>query len=675
VILTLVREQVRAQRAALIWTALVVAAAVGFSTYASVVGATHAAIDEYRLALSPGQAPHGALVQLTDLGAQAQGIDDSSTPTTTAVLADQLAQSNAAGSDAWAAASTRWGAVATVNGQGSGSRAADIIVMATWGATPWDAILAEGRAPLAGEVAIPAGVARDLHVGIGDSVRLTQYGGAHTGPDVATQTISGLTYDVDGSQPWPEAPLYLNGADAALVAALDGMPGPPSDSITATVGWSTPGADLGTPSPAAWEVRSGPALMQTGAVAPWLVAITLTVGAVIMAFAVGRTQAAMRVQWTATARALGARRSHLLGAGAVEAAALFATSLVGVALGYAAALGEHAAWRHSLAAAPPVGVSLPSWLLAALVALAATLAVTSAAIPAVLATTIPPTAALKATAATDEQELSRRVRVLPVGLGLGVVWVLLLQPRLVSGTQLVPSVLALAGGVLLIAFVIEMTRRGAEAAGRRWQHSARPWQVYAGTMLGGHPRQAAALASIHFFALFGVAGALSVHGEGAIHVLSWLRVAPWLVGQLIASPYGLAVIAVLLAVATLCAAIIASSFKASAAERELAAALGLQPRDLRRAHAYTWAAAQAAGALVGAIAGTVLVGSILASKSANGALGFLSYEVSGRLVAFGASIGVALVAGLLAALLSVAVAMGSVRTTPSRTVRPVEVTS
>jgi len=304
------------------------------------------------------------------------------------------------------------------------------------------------------------------------------------------------------------------------------------------------------------------------------------------------------------------------------------------------------------------------------------LAATSAAIPAVLATRVPPTAALKATASTDELELSRRVPVWHLGLGLAAAWVFLLQPLGQGpGRELVWNVVAVAGGLLLIALAVEMARRGAEAAGRRWQHSARPWQVYAGTMLGGHPRQAAALASIHFFALFGVAGALSAHGEGAMNVLSWQGADPSLVGQLIASPYGISVIAVLLAVATLCAAIIASSFKASAAERELAAALGLQPRDLRRAHAYTWAAAQTAGALAGALAGTALVGNILASQSADAALGFLSFQVGGRLLAFGASLGFALVAGLLAALMSAAVAMASVRTTPSRRLRPVDVAS
>jgi len=675
VIFTLVREQLRAQRTALIWTAMVLAAAVGFSTYSSVNGATEAAKDAYFVALSPDQAPRGAIVQLTDLGTADDGPGDSRIRATTTVLADELAQSNAAGSDAWATASAYSQAVSTAPDSGSGTRSVPATVVATWGATPWDAIMSEGRAPLAGEVALPASMARDLGLGIGDSVQLEATSTSNPERIVATQTVSGLTYDLGSPQPWRGSPVYINAADAPVLTYLNGLHGAASGSITAIVGWSSPGDAVATALPPAWDSPGSVGVMQTGSLAPWLVALTLTVGAVIMAFAVGRTQAAVRVQWTATAQALGARRSHLLGAGAVEAAAFFAVALVGVPLGYATAFGEHAIWRHSLAAAPPVGVNFPWWLLAALVGLALVLAVTSAAIPAVLATRIPPTAALKATAVTDEQELSRRVRVRPVGVGLVAVWILLLQPSSDPGIQAIKNVLALAGAVLLIAFTVEMARRGSEAAGRRWQHSSRPWQVYAGTVLGGHPRQASALASIHFFALFGVAGAIADHAEAGARALSWLFAGYGL--HPLVSPYGVTVIAVLLAVAALCMAIIASSFRASAGERELAGALGLQPRDLRRAHAYTWAMAQGAGALAGAVAGTALVGSILASQAADSAWGFLSYEPAGRLVAFGASIGVALIAGVLAALLSAAVSAGSAgsaKAASSRKARPVGAT-
>lgn len=672
-ILTLVREQLRAQRTALIWTAVVVAAAMGFSTYTLVTGATRAATNAYAEDFRPVYMPKGAVVRLTDLGA-AGSIDDYGTATTTSALDRHLAATNDGGSDAWAAAS-EWGTVATLPAIGRNQELSGVTIMATWGATPWETILAEGRAPLAGEIVLPARVARELNVGIGDDVEIL-HPSASPGPALATQTVSGIAYDTGEFGPRSFTPAYLAGADARAVAEISVATGAAPRAIQANAGWSTPGIPIPTDGRSGWQEFRGPALMASTALAPLLVAVTLTVGTLIMAFAVGRTQAAARVQWTATARALGARRSHLLGAGAVEGATLFAIALAGAALGLAASHLEHVAWRRSLVAPPPVDVNLPWWLLLGLVALALVLAAASAAIPAVLATRVPPTAALKATAATDELELSRRVPVWPLGLGLAAAWIFLLQPLGEgAGREVVWNIVAIAGGLLVIAFVIEMARRGAETAGQRWQHSSRPWQVYAGTMLGGHPRQAAALASIHFFALLGVAGVLAAHGEGAMNVLEWQGANPSLVGALIASPYGLPVIAVLLAVATLCAAIIASSFKASAAERELAAALGLQPRDLRRAHAYTWAAAQAAGAFAGALAGTALVGNVLASQSADAAWGFLSYEVAGRLLAFGASVSIALVAGLLAALLSAAVAMGSVRATPSRSLRPMDVTS
>ena len=91
----------------------------------------------------------------------------------------------------------------------------------------------------------------------------------------------------------------------------------------------------------------------------------------------------------------------------------------------------------------------------------------------------------------------------------------------------------------------------------------------------------------------------------------------------------------------------------------------------------SWAAAQGAGAMAGALAGTALVGSILASQAADDAWGFLSYELAGRLVAFGASIAVALVAGALGVLLSVAVSAGSARSAKvpnTRKARPVGAT-
>lgn len=680
-ILTLVREQVRAQRAALVWTALVLAAAVGFSTYASVTGTAHAAVTAYQAALSPKNAPHGAFVELTDLGndrAEATGF----TATTTAALARELERSNAAGSDA-TASFTRLSTVANSPDPDAGAsgRYWRGALTATWGATPWDALLAEGHAPGKGEIALSSSVARDLDVGIGDTVTVIPDFSPGMDDVLLTAKVSGLTYDIDGQQlPWRDFSLYINGADAPILTGLDAPPGDGWSGPVASVGWSTPDDALEPQWRTAWEQRGGPALMDPGAPAPWLVAITLTLGAIVMAFAVGRAQAATRVRWTATARALGARRSHLMGAGAVEAAALFATSLVGVALGYLAATGDHAIWRSSLVAPPPVGVRLPWWLFAALVGLALTLAATSAAIPAVLATRVPPTAALKATAATDEHEFSRRVRALPVGIALAISCVALLVPASSNEAAVIKNSVALAGAVLLTAFVIEMTRRGAESLGRRWQRAARPWQVYAGTMLGGHPRQASALASIHFFALFGVAGWFASAGPLPIgRYASYLwggRGGPFAnLAEMASNPAVLALISTLLAVGMLCAAIIASSFRAATAERELAGALGLQHRDVRRAHAFTWTAAQGAGAILGAIAGSTLIGGISASQSALSVWGVLNYQVGDRIAAFAVSMLVALAAATLAFVLSSSIAAWATSTSSPGAQRLVEVTS
>jgi len=373
VILTLIREQLRAQRTALIWTAVVVAAAMGFSTYTLVTGATRAATNAYEEDFRPDYMPRGAMVRLTDLGA-AGSIDDYGAATTTTALARDIAASNDDGSDAWAAAS-EWGTVATVPAAGRNQAWSGVTIMATWGATPWQTILAEGRAPLAGEIVLPAHVARDLGVGVGDAVDIL-HPRATPGPALATRIVSGIAYDIDGFAPWSSTPAYLDGADARMVAEISTAPGAAPRAIQAKVGWSTSDIPITTDWESGWQQFRGPALMASTALAPLLVAVTLTVGTLIMAFAVGRTQAAARVQWTATARALGARRSHLLGAGAVEGAALFATALAGGALGVGAAHVEHVMWRRSLVAPTPVDVSLPWWLLLGLIALALVLAAT-----------------------------------------------------------------------------------------------------------------------------------------------------------------------------------------------------------------------------------------------------------------------------------------------------------
>lgn len=662
-ILTLVREQLRTQRTGLLWTAFVLAGAVGFSTYASVTGATDAAIDGYTYGIDPGHLPHAALLQLADLAPGSQNAEQGSTDHAAVFLASTLAISNASGSDAWAI-SSRNGIVGTTAENGLVQDSASVSVVATWGATPWDEILAKGRPPLAGEIVLPAATARDLRVGIGDSVDMLELGQQAAWHRLASHTISGLSYDSRPSTPWSLAPAYIDYADARVLSSLSPTYGEDRDLVLARIGWTSPTSPLGEEwrepigSGAEWDNLANPSVMTMGDPAPWLVAVTLTVGATIMAFAVGRAQAATRVRWTATARALGARRSHLLEAGAVEAAALFAFSVAGGALGYVTVAGLFGAWQRSLAAPPPVAVTLPWWLLTALVGLAATLAVTSAAIPAVLATRVPPTAALKATSVTDEQELSRRVHVWPLGLGLAAVFIALLQPAGTDrGIRTLWALGALAGGVLLVALTVELARRGAHTVGHRWQRSSSPWRVYAGTMLGGHPRQAAALASIYFFALFGVSGWLAAHGSYGLYGLDLLdgRTADGAAGrlaELITTTYGPAALAILLAIAALGAAIIATSFRAGAGERKLAMALGLEPRAARRAHVVTWATAQTAGAFAGAIAGSLLLGAIASSQSADNMWGFVAHDLAGRTIAFAASLGVAALAGLFAALVA-----------------------
>ena len=320
------------------------------------------------------------------------------------------------------------------------------------------------------------------------------------------------------------------------------------------------------------------------------------------------------MRWTATARALGARRSHLLAAAGVEWALIAAISaVVGIGAGVGAAAIAHRAAFGALAAPPPVGLTFPALLAALMLALAATLAAITVVIPAVAAVRVPPSAALKDTAGVDELELSRRVPIWPVAALFAVMFAALLagMHRYDGVSYWAALLLVPACGVAAIALVVEGARRLIGAAGHHLSRSARPWALQAGLALQAHPRQTVAIANIQALTLAGIIGWHMADSVGQFfgwfawgNPRHWTSLEPLI--HVILHP-GFVVTALLTAGALACV-VMWSARRVTASESSTARALGLSASHSVAADATAWILAQIVGIGLGWLVGVAGVG-------------------------------------------------------------------
>jgi len=625
----LAREQWRFQRLYIVWAAAIVAAAVGFATFATLSASTQGALDRFSLRVELNDAPLASQIVLTDPGYTVPATDDYGFAMPSAAIDSMIDDANADGAGAVA---YTWAQGYIVPGSGVDPQASYSewpTVYAVWGDVDWSAILAEGSAPGTNDIVLPVAAARERHVGIGDTVMVGHTADSDSStwefaPD-ATLTVSGLAYDIS-HYGWG-GPAYVNPdqlpAITAMSAAMWAQGGSETDPqpVQVTVSWHHPsaaldGLDTYTNFGVSRTFGSSPALA-------WLLAGLFTVGAIVTAFTLGRAQAQSRVRWVATARTLGARRAHLLGVAGLEWATVGAAgAAVGILGGWASALGAYALRMRDVTDPPPVTLSVPAFVIALMILLAALLAAAVVAVPSVLAVRVPPTAAFKSIPAADTVTISRRVPFWPVVVIFAVSWLATAAAGRANFDGLAWGGLwGLAATVSGIAVLVESCRALVRGTAARLSRSHRPWAIHASMTMAGHPQQAAALAIIQALLMTGLSGfivssqpqqfSFGWYSYQPLSSLFWFNDITVFLGQLIPAPLSIhAVVLLLVAAQALALAISFSSRRVAWAESSTAGALGLTGGAARRGDAAAWWLAQAHGAWVGLCAGIVGVGGI-----------------------------------------------------------------
>ncbi|MFV0285398.1 MAG: FtsX-like permease family protein [Demequina sp.] len=617
---TLLREQLRAQRAALVWMTVLIAGAAGFATYAWTANLTDEALAQ-QAAVLQGHGDFADTAAVVEDHSNDLIASDWGTPMTRDEIADFVAQANAEGAGvvshvtAWNLRIVPDVTVETDIWSGYTS------VRAFAGEVPWDEALTSGTPPSVGEIAIPADVAERWDVGIGDSVEVgySTWDTTDEPQDVSagTRTVSAIVEDaVAWSGDWSRnSTSALAPDDPAFALSFGAQPEYERESYsfpqveftweTSTV---TTEAWFPVPSPR-WspgDSQAGPAIM---------LAAVLALGTVVAAVAVGRSQAQRRARWTATARALGASRSSIavatLGEGAVVGLTGGLAGL-GVGLGVASVNLDRVLSSHT--APPDVSLIVPlAALVTALVGgLALGLVVT--AIPAALAARVSPASALKDAAAVDEAELTRHVRVWPVVAFTVTAYIaaIVLMALDDGRGSWWPGLCGVAAAVAGFACMIEASRRTAVTLGNWLSRRRAPAAVRAGLDLLAHPRQAASLLLVQLLTtgvLVTITATMSEPGSAdfgwsayATSDVTWstlVDVAGW---WLVAAPVSWrTALAVMVAVQVLAGAIIAGSRGLASGEEATTRALGIDARDARRAEFLRTALPQCLGVVAGAV--------------------------------------------------------------------------
>ncbi|WP_084038915.1 FtsX-like permease family protein [Demequina sp. NBRC 110053] len=595
---TLLREQVRSQRSYAVWTVLLIAAAVALASYAWTVDRTYdAQAHAYADAAGEAREVSAQVALYPPDGSAAPDIAEYGVPMTEAGLDTLLAEANAEGAGAVASLQ---GMLLAIEPDAQGSWADPAAVQ--WGDVRWDDAIAQGRPPGPGEIALEASSASALGVDLGDAVTIQlESEQPSQAAVVESRTLVGLAYDsaMWPAGHWPVGRAYLPAEDAsAAVAAMDaslvGWDGVRLGYTTVAVSWDVTTPVLAQAFPETWTF-GGYWSEPLGIVAPVGLAIAVALGVVATAFAVGRARAASRVQWTATARALGATRGRIAAATVAEGLLL---GLVGAALGLACALGvaalQYSQYRQSVEAPLPVPLTTSAGMNWLALGGGLALGLISAAIPALLATRVSPSAALKALPAVDEATVSRRVSAAPVTIAFALLYVAFLAAAAGATQEEAPWSILLCVGALVtfVPVLVESARRLAGLLGASLSRRRHPALVQAGTAIAAHPRQAAILATVQavtMTALVGVTSTVTITFGSATY-------SPW---TLTAAALG--------ATQALCAGAWSATRRLTAGDDATAAALGLDARALGLAHAVRYGAPQVAGAMLGALAGLIVV--------------------------------------------------------------------
>lgn len=624
----LAREQLRSQRRYVVWTAAMLTAGIALATYASVTGSTQVANELSAQRIAGADKPfHGGVSS------------DPSRPTFVPPVAERGANADTS----WASLNEVDAAVADAIAAGSDVRAhrptalflTNVMeddyyrsrVELTVGDIDWDQILVEGRPPASGEVAISGWVAQTLDASIGDTVpaqgdQALRNGDASLVGPSAELRVSGITrtpargrnYEVD----LPEA--YGAWEDSAELLSAGALGAGTADEL------------LGAYTDAVWSERDAALSVFGDSYTPYYganwgssnsVGITLAIagalaaGLVVMALAVGRSQAQQRVKWVATVRALGVKRDTVAAATALESAVVgLVSAAAGIAVGWLA-VGADMAWVRSQApdAFLPSAPVFPGWLLTVLVLFALLLSGFVIAVPALWAARTEPVEGLKPTGRLVEQPRINRVHTARIVLAwiasVTALGAIQLGPFDFENRDWVATGLTLVAIVLGFMLVRVWLIWAIARLGRRLSASRRPWAISAGDSLAAHPRQEASSALLW---------ALVLVPAAFVTTLLWVRDgvqqarAMSSSGEVLAdrSTIGywtaaMAFVIVALLVAILISLAIFSSYsRAAQADDATRSALGLTRADARRSRAVQFSLPLVTGAAVAVVVGAVL---------------------------------------------------------------------
>ncbi|MDN4472212.1 hypothetical protein [Demequina zhanjiangensis] len=658
----LMREQFRVQRAYMIWTTALLTLAMALASYAAFVAAQQNATGDYVTHAYGLDGEWNRLIYLGDplevLGVQTTLSGDE----LDTLLADP--QQVEAGVVAYVSDAVVIAPQTADHFVSSQDIASDALwsVGALNGDVDWDLLLASGSAPGHGEVALDATWADAHDIAVGDTVRAGAIGGGDGFTFVSTDelTVSALLRtSLDGKfGVWKDRALI--GWDS--LEDLGRLPLQSVESVSST--WVAPvwlSAQQGTP---ALEALAGEDMRMTfgasGGLA-WiflLAAGVLTAGLVGMAFAVGRAQAQARLQWIATARVLGARRGSVAAASALESLlAGVVAGAVGTALAFTAISLE---WSVTLRARPdalvPAGVTVASWVVAAMVALAIVVAGIIGAVPAFWAARVAPAAALKPVTPLAEARTSRKVPLWPVVVAWTVLAACMLAvahgipgeqgwaARLAQspGFYALAMAASVAAVVTSIALIVEIVRRVVRRLSSRLSRARTPWLIVAGTSLEGRPAAASAPGAVMALAATagaGIASSAAFYGWTAVSDPTnqtlgpqWAWLGPFAFAPSITTGTSYRLAAVVAAVVSGLLVLVAlaahlSDRLASASEERARAALGLDDASARLAGATRFSLPLVVGVAVGGVLG--IVGACALFSFSSGNLSDPDYAVHG----------------------------------------------
>ena len=486
----LVREQLRSQRRAAGALFVLVALTVGLSAGAGIASATAqadaAAINQ------DGLWPTGSVgawmpVWVPEPGVDARSADLSINPLTVDKFKETLADIRAVDPHA----------VATVT-VGIRTQANDkswTVALARDGGYPPD-FFVEGRAPTAGEVALPVPRARELGLSIGDSLPLYD----DAGGVALTLTVSGLTRTDQGR--WWDTPLvsFDDARRLALVSATLGYSTASGDATTVvnfSVAWdgkipstvATTLAEASGEDPYPFSTNDGSGVASVGlhGNSAWLlvaaaIAAVIAIGAAV---ASGKDQGRQRASWVGTAKALGASRRDVVGATLLEAVAVGLLAWL-AALAIAWGVNTAALWPRRADADWILERTVPSvpwWLMLGSGALAVVLALIMAAVPALWAARVPPREALTPSI-TMERAIPGHARRLALFLVIASAGLLTLGFVPARTPLVVVSALTVVGA---LGAAVETARLVTPTLSQRLGAARAPWAIAAGDAMGARP--------------------------------------------------------------------------------------------------------------------------------------------------------------------------------------------